>query len=498
MRLRELLKGVDYKFIQGDLDLEIEDIAYDSRKVHEGVAFVAMKGFRVDGHDYIDKAIEAGSLCVIVEGMVTVRDDVTVIQLADTRVDLSKMARTLFGYPDEELTTIAITGTKGKTTTSTMIKKILDDCGKACGLIGTMGVFYKDHFYHTMNTSPESYDVFKYMREMLNHGVSYLVMEVSSQSLKLKRWSNVIFDYAIFTNLSLDHVGEDEHDSFDDYKHCKSLLFKQCKVGLFNLDSKYYTDMVDGVDCEIYTFGYENKKADYRLVTSKNMMSGGFVGIDMEVAGKLEGEFRVSIPGFFTALNALAAIGVCDMIGILKGDIVHGLENVTVKGRMESVKVSDQFSILIDYAYQGIAMENVLRTIREGNPHRIVTVFGCGGNRSRQRRFDCGEVSGTMADLSILTADNPRYEDNDAIIEDILVGMKKTNGKYVIIGDRKEAIRYSIVHAERGDVILILGKGHEDYQEVNGIRYPFDERVIIREVLDEMDENDKKRLGIVY
>lgn len=496
MKLKELLKDVDYKLIQGNIDLEVEDIAYDSRKVHEGVAFVALKGFRVDGHDYIDKAIEAGAKCVIVEDVVDVSDDVTVIQLEDTRVDLSKMARTLFGYPDKEMTTIAITGTKGKTTTSTMIKKILDDCGKSCGLIGTMGVFYQDKFYHTMNTSPESYEVFKYMREMLDHEVRYLVMEVSSQSLKLKRWSNVVFDYAIFTNLSLDHVGEDEHDSFEDYKYCKSLLFKQCKVGLLNLDSEYYQDMVDGVDCKIYTFGYENKEADYRLVASKNMMSGSFVGIDMEITGALEGEFRVSIPGFFTAFNALAAIGVCHIMGISKESIARSLENVTVKGRMESVKVSRQFSVLIDYAYQGIAMENVLRTIREGNPHRIVTVFGCGGNRSRQRRFDCGEVSGKLADLSILTADNPRYEDNNDIIEDILVGMKKTNGKYEIIGDRKEAIRYSIEHAEKGDVILILGKGHEDYQEIKGVRYPFDERVIIQEILNEMSLEDKKRLGI--
>lgn len=497
MKLRELLKDVDYQLVQGNLDLEIEDIAYDSRKVHEGVAFVAMKGFRVNGHDYIDQAVKAGALCVIVEDMVNVREDVTVIKLVDTRVDLSKMARTLFSYPDRELTTIAITGTKGKTTTSTMIKKILDDCGKSCGLIGTMGVFYQEQFYHTMNTSPESYDVFKYMREMLDHGVRYLVMEVSSQSLKLKRWSNVVFDYAIFTNLSLDHVGEDEHESFEDYKYCKSMLFQQCRVGLFNLDSEYYQDMVKGVECDVYTFGYDSKKADYRLVASKNMMSGGFVGIDMEVAGKLEGEFRVSIPGFFTAFNALAAIGVSDLLGISKEDISHSLENVTVKGRMESVKVSDRFSVLIDYAYQGVAMENVLRTIREGNPHRIVTVFGCGGNRSKQRRFDCGEVSGNMADLSIITADNPRYEDNNAIIDDILVGMKKTKGKYIIIGDRKEAIRYSIEHAENGDVVLILGKGHEDYQEIEGVRYPFDERVIIQEILNEMNDEDKKKLGIV-
>lgn len=496
MKLRELLKDVQYELVQGNLEIEINDIAYDSRKVKEGILFVAMKGFRVDGHNYINKAIENGTKCIVVEDEVQVSGDITVIQLKDTRTDLSKLSRTLFGYPDKEMTTIAITGTKGKTTTSTMIQKILNDNNRACGLIGTMGVFYQDKFYHTMNTSPESYDVFKYMREMLDNGVNYLVMEVSSQSLKLKRWSNVIFDYAIFTNLSLDHVGGDEHENFEDYKYCKSLLFKQCNVGIFNMDSEYYDDMVADVTCDIYQFGKKNE-ADYRLVDCHNIMSGGFIGIEMKLEGKVNSSFRVSIPGLFTAYNALAAITVCDIIGLGIIDIAKSLENVSVKGRMESVRVSSQFSVLIDYAYQGIAMENVLSTMREANPKRIVTVFGCGGNRSRQRRFDCGEVSGKYSDLSILTADNPRYEANNDIIEDILVGMEKTDGKYIIIEDRKEAIREAIYNAKEGDVILILGKGHEDYQEIEGVRYPFDERIIIREILDSFNDEDRKRLGII-
>ncbi|MBQ8681914.1 MAG: UDP-N-acetylmuramoyl-L-alanyl-D-glutamate--2,6-diaminopimelate ligase [Bacilli bacterium] len=496
MKLRELLRDVEYELVNGNLELEVNDIAYDSRKVKEGIAFVAMKGFRVDGHDYIDKAIENGTKCIIVENDVKVSDDITVVKLKDTRTDLSKLARTLFGYPDKEMTTIAITGTKGKTTISTMIKKILDDSGNQAGLIGTMGVFYKDKFYHTVNTSPESYDVFKYMREMLDNGIKHLVMEVSSQSLKLKRWSNVIFDYAIFTNLSLDHVGDDEHNSFEDYKYCKSLLFKQCKTGIFNLDSEYYLDMVRDVTCDIYTFG-KSEEAQYRIGKVKNVMSGGFVGIEMSVSGKTQKNFRVSIPGLFTAYNAGAAIAVCDIMGISMDSIAKSLENVSVKGRMESVNISNKFSVLIDYAYQGIAMENVLSTMKEANPKRIVTVFGCGGNRSRQRRFDCGEVSGKYSDLSILTADNPRYENNDDIIKDILVGMNKTDGKYVIISDRKEAIKEAIVKAQDGDVILILGKGHEDYQEIEGVRYPFDERVIIREILDELSNEDRMRLGII-
>lgn len=496
MRLRDLLQDVDYKLIQGSLDIEIVDIAYDSRKVDKGVVFVAIPGFRVNGHDYVEQAISMGASCVVVEELVEVSEEVTVIQLKDTRVDLSKMSRTLFGYPDKELTTIAITGTKGKTTTATMIKKILDDSGHSCGMIGTMGVFYLDKFYHTMNTSPEAYDVFKYMREMLDNGIKYLVMEVSSQSLKLKRWSNVIFDYALFTNLSLDHVGDDEHDSFLDYKYCKSLLFKQCKCGIFNIDSDYFSYMSAGVVGDIYTFG-ESEKADFRIVSVQNIIEGGFIGIEMEIAGLIDSKFRVSIPGRFMAFNTMAAVSVCHLLGISMDEVKASLENVSVKGRLEPVRISTKFNVLIDYAYQGIAMENVLSTIKEGNPKRMVTVFGCGGNRSRQRRFDCGEVSGKYADVSILTADNPRYEDNAAIIEDILVGMKKSNGEYVIIPDRKEAIRYGILNARCGDVLLILGKGHEDYQEIEGVRYPFDERVVIREILSDLSEDEKDRLGII-
>lgn len=496
MKLIELLKDVEYKLIQGNLDVDVSDITYNSNNANECCAFIALKGFRVDGHKFVSDAVDNGCKVIIIEDDVVVDRDITVIKISDTRTNLSKISRTLFGYPDKEITTIAITGTKGKTTTSSMIKKILDDSGKICGLIGTMGVFYKDKFYHTVNTSPESYDVFKYMREMLDNGVKYLVMEVSSQSLKLKRWSNVIFDYAVFTNLSLDHVGDDEHDSFEDYMYCKSLLFKQCKVGIFNRDSEYFSYMSDNCSGKVFSFGYDDK-ADYKLVSTKNILENGFMGIEMVSDGRVRDTFRVSIPGKFSAYNTIACISVCFMLGIDIELIKKNLENIFVKGRLEPVRISNKFSLIIDYAYQGIAMENILTTIRESNPRRIVTVFGCGGNRSRQRRYDCGEVSGKYADLSILTADNPRYENNDDIIKDILIGMNKTDGEYVIIDDRREAIKYAIESAIDGDVILVLGKGHEDYQEIEGVRYPFDERVVIREIIDELSNEEKMRLGII-
>lgn len=496
MKLKDLLKDVEYELIKGDINIELDDIAYNSKLANENTGFVALTGFRVDGHDYIDNAISNGCKCIFVEKDVKVDKDITVVKLNNTRLDLAKLSRTLFRYPDKELTTIAITGTKGKTTTSFMIKKILDDCGNKCGLIGTIGIFYSDKYFHTVNTSPESYDVFKHMRSMINDGIKYMVMEVSSQSLKLKRWQDIIFDYAVFTNLSLDHVGTDEHDSFDDYKYCKSLLFKQCKYGIFNSDSEYYSYMSNGCSGDIITYG-KNNDAMYKLGNVTSINKNGFIGIDMAVSGKINSNFRVSIPGYFTSYNAIAAITVCDLLGINIDSIKKSLESVSVKGRMESIKISNKFSLIIDYAYQGIAMENVLSTIKETNPKRIVTVFGCGGNRSRQRRFDCGEVSGKYADLSIITSDNPRYEKNEDIVKDILVGMEKTSGKYIIIHDRREAIKYSIVNAKEGDVILLLGKGHEDYQIINGETYPFDERVVIKDIINELSNEDVEKLGIV-
>lgn len=496
MLLKELLKDVEYQVVQGNLEVEIKDLVYDSRKATCDTAFFALTGFQVDGHDYIDKAIENECRVILVEKDVMVSNDITVIKLKDTRRGLARVSRTFFGYPDQDMTTIAITGTKGKTTTSWTVMKMLEKTGKACGVIGTMGVFYLDKHYSTVNTTPEAYDVYKYMREMLENNVSYLVMEVSSQSLKLRRLEEILFDYAVFTNLSLDHVGKDEHDSYEDYVYCKSKLFQQCRCGIFNVDDKEYPKMVEKATCDIVTFG-TSLNANYRLVSWKGIMEAGFLGIDMQVAGKLNEEFRVSIPGDFSAMNALCAVSVCSLLGVSVEAMKATLEHISVKGRLEPVNVSKKFHVLIDYAYQGIAMENVIKTIRRTNPEaRIVTLFGCGGNRSRQRRYDMGEIAGNMSDFSILTADNSRYEDTLDIIEDILVGYRKSSkkGKYVVIPDRKEAIRYSIVNAKEGDVILILGKGHEVYQEVKGERIPFDERVIIREILDELTEEEKESL----
>ncbi len=484
MKLSNILKNVDYELVCGDIDAEVSEIAYNSSKVEKGNIFFALTGFMVDGHKYIDDAVKTGASVIVVEKDIENKyKDITIIKVKDSRRSLATISRNFYGCPDKELTTIGVTGTKGKTTTSISIMKILNDSGNKCACIGTMGVFIGDKYYHTVNTSPESYDVYKYMREMLNDGFKYLVMEVSSQSLKLHRWDDMIFDYAIFTNLSLDHVGKDEHDSYEDYKECKSRLFKQSKVGILNVDDKEYNYMINDTNLDIYTFG-KSDNASLQLVGVKNVIEAGFIGIDMEVKGIVNDKFRVSIPGHFNAYNMMGAILLCKLLNVDMKSVKDTLLHISVKGRLEPVKVSDKFSVLIDYAYQGVAMENVIKTIREAHPKRIVVVFGCGGNRSKQRRYDCGRVASTYADFSILTADNSRYEDVNEIIKDILSTFKGNN--YKIIPDREEAIKYSIEHAEEGDVVMILGKGHEDYQEINGVRYPFDERVVIKKIVKEL------------
>lgn len=494
MRLRDILKDIEYTVLQGNIDIDIADIAYDSRNVMSNYLFVAMKGFMIDGHSFIERAMDKGATAIICEKEVCFFErNVTIIKVVNARRVLATISRTFFDYPDKELITIGITGTKGKTTTSWTIKKMLEESGKTCGVVGTMGAFFKDRYYHTVNTSPEAYDVYKYMREMIKEGIEYFVMEVSSQSLKLHRWDDMMFDYGIFTNMSLDHIGENEHDSYSEYIYCKSLLFERSRHGIFNLDDVEYENMISLFNGDVHTYG-RNRDADLRLIECRNVIDKGFIGIEMTVEGDINDTFRVSIPGKFNAYNMMCAISLGNMLGIDVDTMRRTFLNISVKGRLEPIKVSDKFSVLIDYAYQGVAMENVLTTIKEAKPKRIVVVFGCGGNRSRQRRYDCGKIAGELADLSILTSDNPRYEDNNDIINDILSTMKPTLGEYVIIPDRKEAIKYSFVNAKEGDVIMILGKGHEDYQEINGVRYPFDERIIIKEILEELTEEEKKNL----
>lgn len=483
MKLEKLLNNIEYTLIKGSLDTEVTGLYYDSRKVTEGSAFICLSGLQVDGHDYISGAIEKGAAVVIVEKDVEIKEEVTVVKLSNTRKNLSQLSINYFDNPASKLIMIGITGTKGKTTTSWMIKNILEEDGKKVGVIGTMGVFINGKHYETVNTTPESYDIQRYLKEMVDSGVEYAVMEVSSQALKVGRVENMTFDYGIFTNLTKDHIGDGEHENMEDYIYSKSLLFQRSKIGILNMDDTHYQDMIKNSTCKTYTYG-KNKESDVIIEDIKLLRKEHFIGLELQTKGIIEDTFLINTPGEFSAYNALGAILTTHLIGCKIENIKEALAKVAVKGRVEIVPVSNKYSVIIDYAHNGVSMESILKTMRAYNPKRIVSLFGCGGNRSKDRRYDMGEISGQLADFTIVTEDNSRYEDINDIMNDIEIGLKKTSGEYIKIADRKDAIKYAMDNAKEGDIILLLGKGHETYREINGVREHLDEREIIKDILE--------------
>ncbi len=474
MQLKELLIQIPYQCIKGTEEVEVNHLIYDSRKVEEGDVFVCLTGAVSDGHDYIEDVIKKGAKAIIVEKEVEVQHEITVIRVENARYALACMSAEYFGRPYEKLITIGITGTKGKTTTSYMIQKILERAGKKVGVIGTIGVVIGEEHYKTANTTPESYDVQYYFKKMVEAGCEYVVMEVSSQGLKYNRVAGFTFDYGIFTNLTPDHIGPAEHDSLEDYIYSKSLLFGRCKKGILNGDDPHTKEMLVNHSCEVETFGF-GEEDTYRASNMQLLSASGFLGVSFVISGKMEAEVKVNIPGRFSVYNALSAIALCHNLGVSDEAILDGLRKIRVKGRVEIVPYSDDFTVLIDYAHNAVSTESLLTTLREYQPKRLITLFGAGGNRDRNRRYDMGEISGKIADLSIITSDNPRFEKPEAIIEDIKVGVERSGGKYIAITDRREAIHYALDHGQKGDIIAMLGKGHEEYVEIEGVRYPFSE-----------------------
>ncbi len=482
MQLSKLLERLEYEVVQGSDQIEISTLINDSRKVENGSAFVCIKGAVVDGHEFVQQVAEKGASAVIVEDEVNAPKDMTVIRVPDTRYALALMSAAYFGYPADKLKVIGITGTKGKTTTTYMIKSILDAVGHKVGLIGTIEAIIGDKHIPAANTTPESYTIHKYFAEMVEAGCDCVVMEVSSQGLMLHRTAGIPFTIGIFTNLGKDHIGPNEHKDFDDYLRCKSLLLKQCKVGIVNRDDEHFEKIIEGHTCSLETYGF-SPEADLRAEDAKLVGGKGYLGISYHLKGLLDFHVEIDIPGKFSIYNSLTAIAICRHFKVSEENILKALKVAKVKGRIEMVKVSDDFTLMIDYAHNAMALESLLTTLKEYHPHRLVCLFGCGGNRSKLRRYEMGEVSGKLADLTIITSDNPRDEEPQAIIDDIKIGMAKTDGKYVEIPDRKEAIAYAIHHGEPGDIIVLAGKGHEDYQEIKGKKYPMDERVLIADIL---------------
>ena len=486
MLLSDLLKNISYTILKGKTNIEITDIIYDSRKVTSGTAFVALKGYNVDSHKFIPQAVELGATAVIVSDDTDIEQDITVIKVDDTRKALAYMSAMYFGEPAKELTTIALTGTKGKTTTVAMLKSILDAEGIPAGTIGTLGIIIKDKIYRTNNTTPESYEIQQAMRRMIDEGCKAMIIEASSLGLKWHRTDAIDFDYGIFTNFSHDHIGDSEHKDLEEYLSCKALLFKQCKEGIFNIDDEAYEKLTANSTCNKTTFGFSDK-ADLTAFGDRLISKPGYIGVHFTTKGIEEMEVDVDIPGGFSVYNALAAMTTAIKMGISHKAILKGLDTVMVKGRVEAVPVPGNYTLLIDYAHNALSMENILTTLREYNPNRLIVLFGAGGNRPKVRRYEMGETAGKLADLSVLTEDNSRDEDVMDIINDIIQGgIKKTNGKYVVVPKRQEAIRYCMENAQDGDIIVLAGKGHEDYLEIKGVKYHLDEREVIADIINDM------------
>lgn len=486
MQLTQVLEALEYEVVQGTLNREITGVVYDSRHITKGCLFVCIHGTNFDGHDYAAQAAAQGAAALVIAQEITGVEgtDATVIRVKDTRYALAFISAAWFSHPAQKLKIIGVTGTKGKTTTTYLVKSILENAGYKVGLIGTIEVVIGREHIHALNTTPESYLLQEYFAHMVEAGIDTVIMEVSSQALKMHRTQGFIFDYGIFTNLEPDHIGPGEHADFEEYLACKGLLFKQCRVGIVNADDVHCEKVIEGHTCTIERYGM-GERADLKAENLRLVHKPGELGVEFQVSGLMDFEVEVPTPGRFSVYNALTAIAICRHFRVREDDIKRALKSAHVKGRIEMVKVSDQFTLLIDYAHNAMALESLLSTLKEYEPNRLVCLFGCGGNRSKMRRYEMGEVSGRLADLTIITSDNPRFEEPQDIIEDIKVGMHKTQGSYVEICDRKEAIRYAIAHGQPGDIIVLAGKGHEDYQEIKGVKYPMDERVLIQEILEE-------------
>ncbi len=487
MKLSELLENLEYELVQGSTDVEISDIIMDSRKMIAGCIFTAIVGANSDGHEFVGQAGKAGASAILISKDVdlTGLENVTVVKVSDTRYATALMSAAFFGHPAKELFTIGITGTKGKTTTTYMIKNVLDACGIKTGLIGTIETLIGDESIPSKNTTPEAYTINQSFRKMIDEGCKAVVMEVSSQGLMLHRTAGILFDIGVFTNLEKDHIGPNEHTSMEHYTQCKAMLFRQCKVGIVNGDDTHVEAMLEGSTCKAFKYGL-SENADVRATDIKLLHEGGRIGTVYTVSGKVNDKIELSMPGIFSVYNSLCAIAVTSHLDIKQDILKEALKNVKVKGRIEPVKVSDKFTLLIDYAHNAMSLESILKTLREYEPGRLVCLFGCGGNRSKDRRYEMGEIAGKCADLTIITSDNPRFEEPQDIIDDIKIGIGKTNGEYVEIINRKDAIKYAIENGRTGDIIVLAGKGHEDYQEIKGVKYPMDERVLIAEVMEEL------------
>lgn len=487
MELKKVLAGLEGLKAKGTLDIDIKGIESNSKNIKPGYMFFAIKGFNTDGHDYINNAIEAGANVIMVqEGCdlksIKLKPDTTLVMYKDTREALAKCSCNYYGNPSMKFKLIGVTGTKGKTTTTFMIKEILEKAGHKVGLIGTIATYLNGKMLFESNrTTPESIELQKIFAQMVDEGVEYVVMEVSSQSLKLHRVDGCNFDIVLFTNFSEDHISPNEHPDMKDYFESKLKLFEMCDNGIINVDDLHVAKIPKLFpNNNIMTYGIDN----YCDVLAKDItITNSYVDFRVKISDRNE-RVKVDIPGRFSVYNALAAICVAKKLGIASDKVIEALAEIKVPGRSEMVPNKKEIPIMIDYAHSPESLQNILSAVKSYTRGKVISVFGCGGDRDKGKRPIMGEISGRIADFTFITSDNPRTEDPEAIVKDIEEGIKKTKGKYKVVVDRITAIKEAIDMATKLDIIVLAGKGHEPYQEINGKKYPFDERVIVNEIIN--------------
>ncbi len=491
MELKSILSGLEGLKVRGNLDVNVKAIKNNSKTVEENDMFVAIKGFDDDGHKHIKEAIENGAKVILAEEdkidkniIKEIPEDIVLILTKDTRYALAIVACNFYKNPSKKMKLIGVTGTKGKTTTTYMIRDILEKHGIKVGLIGTVASYVGDRkIADNENTTPESLKLQEIFSKMLEEKCEAVVMEVSSQSLKLERVAGCDFDIGVFTNFAEDHISSKEHPDMEDYFNSKVTLFKMCKKGFINADDVYSIMLPKLVpECQFTSYGIDNH---CDLLAKDITVTNQYADFKVKIGDKNE-RVKVSIPGRFSVYNSLAAIAVAMQFGCNSEEIKGALENIRVPGRSELVDNKLGLTIMIDYAHTPESLEKILSAVKIYTKGRVISVFGCGGDRDKNKRPMMGEVSGRVADYTIITSDNPRTENPEEIVKDIEEGIKKTNGKYECIVDRKEAIRKAIKMANKRDMIVLAGKGHEQYQEINKKREPFDESEIVNNIIEEM------------
>lgn len=482
MKLSKVLEGIEYNLIKGEIDSDIREVQYDSRKVTNEDLFVCIQGFNVDGHNYAGKAVENGASVLVCSQDLDKDYDCTIIKVKDTRKALAVISSNFYDNPSKSLKLIGITGTNGKTTSTYMVKSVLEHAGYNVGIIGTIANYIGKDKVKSERTTPESLELHKLFKAMKDKNIDYCVMEVSSHSLSLNRVFGLTFEQAAFTNLTRDHL--DFHKTFENYYEAKLKLFKNSKSSIINIDDTYgkkFIEDIASLNGKITT--YSTVKGD---IVAKNIVNHS-LGAEFDLCYKNESvHIKLSLPGIYNVYNALDSAGICINEGISLKTIQEGIQNVVVPGRCENVTKGYDlgFDVIVDYAHTPDGLENILKTAREFTEGRLISVFGCGGDRDKTKRPLMGKIGTDLSDIAVITSDNPRSEDPALIIKDIVKGVEKDN--YIVIEDRKEAIKKAIKLAQKGDVIVVAGKGHEDYQILKDKVIHFDEREVIADIIKEL------------